>query len=185
MAPTEAKILSNYLLVPAQLPAIISLQEFIALFPRPLQSSPQVRSLYRDLQSQRNSLVDSVASEIEDEVKKGKALRRVVIKTKRQAEAQEYDDETEIERLLFGATSNVQAPKHTVNSILPDLEGAVGELEGELQRLQQEEASLLAAVQQTVGSMSDLRYGRPGNNQLREQVLDGLLDLQETCKAKK
>jgi len=100
MAPTEAKILGNYLLVPAQLPAIISLQEFVALFPRPLQSSPQVRSLYRDLQGQRNALVDSVAAEIEDEVKKGKALRRTVIRTKQEAEAQEYDDEVEIERMV-------------------------------------------------------------------------------------
>ena len=40
----------------------------------------------------------------------------------------------------------------------------------------------MAAVQQTVGGMSDLRYGRLGNSQLREQVLDGLADLQATCK---
>ncbi|KAK4454932.1 Cnl2/NKP2 family protein-domain-containing protein [Podospora aff. communis PSN243] len=185
MAPTEAKILNNYLLVPAQLPAIISLQEFVALFPRPLQSSPQVRSLYRDLQSQRNALVDSVASEIEDEVKRGKALRRAVIKTKREAEAQEYDDEVEIERMLFGDAPNARIAKHTINTIIPDLESAVSELEGELERFQQEEATLLASVQQTVGNLSDLRYGRPGNSQLREQVLDGLVDLQETCKAKK
>lgn len=184
MPPTEAKILTNYLLVPAQLPAVISLQEFIALFPRPLQSSPQVRSLYRDLQSQRNALVDAVASEIEDEVRRGKALRRAVIKTKREAEAHEYDDEVEIERMLFGATSNAQIPKHTINSIIPDLEGAVADLESELQLLEQEEASVMAAVQQTVGNMSDLRYGRLGSKQLREQVLDGLADLQETCKAK-
>jgi len=86
---------------------------------------------------------------------------------------------------LFGAASNAQNPKHTVNSILPDLEGAVGELEGELLRLQQQEESLLASVQQTVGNMSDLRYGRAGNSKLRDQVLDGLADLQETCKTNK
>jgi len=40
----------------------------------------------------------------------------------------------------------------------------------------------MAAVQQTVGGMSDLRYGRLGNSQLREQVLDGLADLHATCK---
>jgi centromere-localized protein 2 len=100
MAPTEQKILSNYLLVPAQLPAIISLQEFVALFPRSLQSSPHIRSLYRNLQSQRNAVIDAVAEQIEEEAKHGKAMRRAVIRSKREAEAQEHDDELEIERMV-------------------------------------------------------------------------------------
>ncbi|KAK3684227.1 Cnl2/NKP2 family protein-domain-containing protein [Podospora appendiculata] len=183
MAPTESKILSSYLLVPAQLPAIISLQEFIELFPRSQQASPHIRSLYRDLQSQRNTVVDSVAADIEAEVKLGKVLRRTIVKTRREAESQEYDDEVVIERLLFGATSsNSQAQKQSIHSIIPDLEGAISELESELQRLADEEAALLASIQQTVGSMSDLRYGRLANHQLREQVLEGLANLQETCK---
>ena len=60
----------------------------------------------------------------------------------------------------------------------------MGELEGELQRLEEEESALFSSVQQTVGSMSDLRYGRLGNSKLSEQVLDGLADLQETCKSR-
>ena len=100
MAPTEQNILTNYLLVPAQLPAIISLQEFVALFPKQLQSSPRIRSLYRDLQSQRNALIDAVAEQIEAEAKQGKAMRRAVIRSRREAEAQEQDDEVEIERMV-------------------------------------------------------------------------------------
>ncbi|KAL2132374.1 hypothetical protein VTI74DRAFT_3884 [Chaetomium olivicolor] len=184
MAPTEQEILSNYLLVAAQLPAIISLQEFVALFPRQLQSSPQIRSLYRDLQSQRNVVVDEVAEQIEEEVKRGKAMRRAVIRSKRDAEAQEQDDEVEIEKML-GNWSEPKNAKHTLATILPDMEGAIGELEAELQLLEEEEAALLASVKQTVGAMSDLRYGRLANAQLPEQVLDGLADLQEICKATK
>ncbi|KAK4039147.1 Cnl2/NKP2 family protein-domain-containing protein [Parachaetomium inaequale] len=183
MAPTEQKILSNYLLVPAQLPAILSLQEFIALFPRPLQSSPKIRSLYRDLQSQRNAVVDGVAEQIEQEAKHGKAMRRAVIRSKREAEAQELDDEVEIERML-GNWSEPQKPKYSLASILPDMEGAIGALEAELQLLEEEEASLLASVRQTVGAMSDLRYGRLANSQLPEQVLDGLGNLEEICRTK-
>jgi centromere-localized protein 2 len=100
MAPTEDTILRNYLLVPAQLPSIISLQEFVALFPRQLQSSPRIRSLYRDLQRQRNAVVDAVAEQIEHEVKQGKAMRRAVIRSRREAEANEQDDEIEIERMV-------------------------------------------------------------------------------------
>lgn len=100
MAPTEATILTNYLLVPAQLPAIISLKEFTELFPRAQQSSPQIRKLYRDLQHQRNALIDEVASNIETEAKRGKALRREVLRAKREAERQEGDDEIDLERVV-------------------------------------------------------------------------------------
>jgi centromere-localized protein 2 len=64
------------------------------------------------------------------------------------------------------------------------MEGAVGELEAELQLLEEEEASLMASVRQTVGAMSDLRYGRLANSQLPEQVLDGLANLEAICRAK-
>lgn len=101
MAPSESAILNNFLLVPSQLPAIISLQEFTALFPRPQQSSPHVRALYRDLQSQRNAVVDLVASNIEAEVKRAKGLRRAVVRARREAESQDYDDEIDIERTVI------------------------------------------------------------------------------------
>ncbi len=209
MAPTEQTILTNYLLLPAPLPAILSLQEFVALFPRPLRSSRHIRTLYRDLQSQRNAVVDSVAAQIEDEAKHGRAMRRAVIRSRREAEMQELDDEVEIERavstfsasfffsfllvrrvkimadfLQLGNWSDPQHSKHTLDSVLPDMEGAVGELEAELQLLEEEEAALLASVRQTVGAMSDLRYGRLANSQLAEQVLDGLGNLEEICRAK-
>lgn len=208
MAPTEHTILTNYLLLPAQLPSIISLQEFIALFPRQLQSSPQIRTLYRDLQSQRNAIVDAVAEQIEEEARHGKAMRRAVIRSKREAEMQEQDDEVEIERMVsfflfpkldrerksrnvewltapqLGNWADTQNPKHTLASVLPDMEGAIGELEAELQLLEEEEAALLASVRQTVGAMSDLRYGRLANSQLPQQVLDGLGNLEEICRAK-
>lgn len=100
MAPTEATVLTNYLLVPAQLPAIVSLKEFTESFPRPQQSSPQIRKLYRDLQNQRNALIDEVASNIETEVKRGKVLRREVLRAKREAEYQEGDDEIDLERAV-------------------------------------------------------------------------------------
>lgn len=100
MAPTELTILANYLLVPAQLPTIISLKEFTELFPSAQQSSPQIRKLYRDLQLQRNGIIDHVASNIEDEAKRGKVLRREIRRAKRDAENPEHDDEIDIERAV-------------------------------------------------------------------------------------
>jgi hypothetical protein len=110
MAPTESAILNKFLLTPSQLPAIITPQEFTALFPRPQQSSTQVRTLYRDLQTQRNGVVDVVAANIENEAKRSKGLRRAVVRARREAETQEYDQEIEIERSV--CTGSVSGRGH-------------------------------------------------------------------------
>ncbi|KAF7524683.1 hypothetical protein G7054_g11346 [Neopestalotiopsis clavispora] len=190
MAPNEATILENYLLLPARLPAVVSLQEFTSYFPKSQQSSPQIRTLYRDLQQQRNAVVDTVAANIDTEVQRGKALRRAVIKARREAAREDdIDDEIEIERNasthLFGPTSNTIRPKkHSLQSILPEMDSAAGDLEQEIRKLEEEEAALLESVQKTVGDMSDLRYGRLANAKLKNEIINGLEDFQEICKQK-
>jgi centromere-localized protein 2 len=61
----------------------------------------------------------------------------------------------------------------------------VQDLEEEVKQLEQEEAALLASVQQTVGGMSDLRYGRLANPELRDEVIEGLQAVQRACDEKK
>ncbi|KAI0973065.1 Cnl2/NKP2 family protein-domain-containing protein [Xylaria arbuscula] len=186
MAPTEAAILHNHLLLPSRLPSIISLQEFASLFPKSQQSSPQVRALYRDLQKQRNAVVDAVAASIDFEVnKRSKSLRRSIIRSKKEGELEEQDDEIEIERALFGPTSATIPPKqHSLQTIIPDLDSAIADIESDLQKLQEEESALLESIKQAAGNMSDLRYGRLSNPSLPSEVIDGLHSIQETCKQK-
>lgn len=213
MAPTEATILRNYLLLPSRLPSIISLQEFTSLFPKSRQSSPQVRALYRDLQQQRNAVVDAVSASIDAEVKQAKALRRTMIRTMKESELEEQDDEIEIERTvswkapgpysymfmrllnihkltaqcrqLFGSTSTSMAPKqHSLQSIIPDLDSAMLDVERDLEKLEEEESALLESIKQAAGNMSDLRYGRLSNPNLTGEVIDGLRGIQETCRQK-
>tara|TARA_R110002060_G_scaffold62348_1_gene71740 strand:+ start:288 stop:602 length:315 start_codon:yes stop_codon:yes gene_type:complete len=100
MAPTEATILSTFLLSPAPLPTIITLKAFTELFPRSQQSSPQIKALYRDLQHQRARLTDAVTRNIGAEVKRGKAQRREVVRARREAEREEQDDEVDVERAV-------------------------------------------------------------------------------------
>jgi centromere-localized protein 2 len=83
---------------------------------------------------------------------------------------------------LFG--SDLKDPKLDLNSILEEMGTAAQSLEKEIEQLQEEEQSLTHSVQQTVGKMSDLRYGRFENVQLRDQVYEGLSNLQEACKRK-
>jgi len=182
MAPTEETIFTNFLLPPAPLPALITLKGFAALFPRSQQSSPQIKMLYRDLQHQRATITDSIAQNIDVEVKRGNAQRRAVVKARRATERELQDDEVDVEFALFGATSNLPVSKpHTLTSILPEMEKAVEDVEDEIRRLEEEAEALLEEMNGTVGSLSDLRYGRLANGQLREQVIEGLMRLESSC----
>ena len=69
-------------------------------------------------------------------------------------------------------------------TILPELDAAAIDMEQEVKELEEEEAALLQSVKQTVGNMSDLRYGRFSNSKLQGEVLDGLNSIQEVCKSK-
>ena len=107
MAPTEATILSTFLLPPAPLPSIISLKAFTELFPRSQQSSPQIRTLYRDLQHQRAQLVDAVSRNVTTEVKRGAAQRRAVVRARRAAGREEQDDEVDVENAVSTRTFRI------------------------------------------------------------------------------
>ncbi|CAM1504023.1 Fc.00g016140.m01.CDS01 [Cosmosporella sp. VM-42] len=184
MAPTESEILTNYLIQPSSLTSITTFDQFKALFPRPLQSSPQVRSLFRDLQAQRNAVLDRVAGNIAAEVKRGNVMRREVMKARREAEREDVDGEIEMERVLFGERSGAKSAKYTLNSIIPELDGATGALEAEIEKLKEQEATLLESVKQTIGGLSDLRYGKFANSQIRDEILDGLKTVQDACQSK-
>ncbi len=113
MATTEATILNNYLIVPAQLGAFLSLQEFTELFPRARRGSPLIRTLYRDLQSQRNATVDQVGQNINAEIKSSKSFRQAVVVARRQEHAEDYDDEMAIHRAVGRLLSNNTSPHWT------------------------------------------------------------------------
>ncbi len=95
--PTEAAILTTFLLPPAPLPSILSVKTFTELFPKSQQSSPQIRLLYRDLQQQRARLADAVGRNIAAEINRGNAQRRAVVRARREAEREEQDDEVDVE----------------------------------------------------------------------------------------
>lgn len=85
---------------------------------------------------------------------------------------------------LFGDVSGAASAKHTLNSVIPELEGAAGVLHAELAYLKEEEATLLDSVQQTIGALSDLRYGKFANGRIGEGVIDGLKNVEAACENK-
>ncbi|KAF4507195.1 hypothetical protein G6O67_005858 [Ophiocordyceps sinensis] len=192
MAPSEADILTHYLVQPAPLTAMTTFEQFQALFPRQLRgggtaSRHLLRSLFRDLQAQRNErVVDAVADNVAAEARRGAAMRREVLRQLRRdrdaGDARgDADGEMEMERALFGDVGGARGARHTVRSVVPELDGAAEALEAEIRQLREEEAALMASVRQTVGGLSDLRYGKLANGKLRGEVLDGLDSLQRAC----
>ncbi|RDW82231.1 hypothetical protein BP6252_03343 [Coleophoma cylindrospora] len=185
MAPAEATILSAFLLPPAPLPTIMSLKSFTETFPKSQQSSPLIRLLYRDLQRQRAQLTEAIARNVEAEVRRGNAQRRAVVQERRLAEREKGDDEIEVEQILFGQTSRLPLTKpHSLASVLPELGGAAEDIEDEIRRMEEEADTMLEEMKHTIGNLSDLRYGRLANGQLRDQVLEGLERLETTCDKK-
>ena len=85
---------------------------------------------------------------------------------------------------LFGNKSGGKRTKHTLQSIVDELEGAAGALEDEIEHLEDEEVELASAVREKVQSLGNLRYGNLTNSNLRDDVVEGLGSLQEACQGK-
>ncbi len=209
MAPTEASILSNFLLLPAPLPTIITLQKFTELVPKPHRSNPQVKLLYRELQHLRGLQTDEVKRNIAEEVKLGRKQQKEVVKVRRRAEKHELGgvDGKEIElegqvrihcgvylatpklrsSQLYGPTSNrPMTNPHTLTSILPEMSQACADIEEEIAATEAEADALLDEIKSTVGDLSDLRYGRlqrlGGSSKTTvEEAIEGLQRLEDIC----
>lgn len=191
MAPTEASILNNFLLSPAPLPTIISLQKFADLFPKSQRSHPQVKLLYRELQHLRAIDIDLVKDNIFREVRRGDR-QRVELQRAQVASGKEHDEsldhrEIDMDIQLFGSTSNLpRTQSHDLASILPDMERACSDIEAEVAAMDLEAERIQLGLNATVGELSDLRYGRlnkpagVGGN-VAEEVVDGLRRLEKAC----
>lgn len=84
MAPKESTLLSDFLLVPADLRNILKLEQFTDIFPQSQRDSPAIKSLYQELRRLRQEDIDIVQERIADEVKKSRPLRRQCIRERRQ-----------------------------------------------------------------------------------------------------
>jgi len=65
--------------------------------------------------------------------------------------------------------------------MIPEMESAVEDLEDEIRRMDEEAEEIIEEMQRTVSALSDLRYGKLENGELREQVLEGLERLEKVC----
>ena len=100
------------------------------------------------------------------------------------------NNEVTIDNQLFGPLGMLPKhdPYHDAESLLAEMETACEALEGECEISRQEADASLAAMQETVGNLSDLRYGRfattaglePGGG-LENSVVESLKALEHAC----
>lgn len=204
---TETSILQSYLLPPASLSNILSFSQFQQLFPASNRSHPHIKTLYRDLQFLRSVDADVVRENIEAESRKSTGIRRDMLrglqaerkpasdknrKRKRSGNEKGTDPEVgeAIDAQLFGPLGMLpkQERHHNAESLLAKMESACEALEREGGLSQQEAELALASMQETVGNLSDLRYGKfakmagsETENGLEKSVVESLKALEQAC----
>ncbi|KAJ5662764.1 Kinetochore subunit NKP2 [Penicillium macrosclerotiorum] len=191
MAPSEETILSNFLLSPAPLPTIMSLQKFTELFPKRLRNHPHIRSLYRELQQVRDHDMDQVNENIDQEIKQGERqkaeLRAALLAAGVEAADANEQREIDLDLHLFAQTPATNPEDyHSMESLLTEMETACAHIEREIASIDDEAANLVKDLHTTVGDLSDLRYGKlqgpagTANNVVGEAIR-GLENLEEAC----
>ncbi|KAJ5545032.1 Kinetochore subunit NKP2 [Penicillium sp. DV-2018c] len=191
MAPTEESILSNFLLSPAPLPTVMSLQRFTELFPKRLRGHPHIRAIYRELQQVREQDMDRVNESIDNEIKQGEKqraeLRKAILTSGVEASNSEEQREVDMDLHMFGQPPpSVPGDYHSVTSLLAAMETASANIENEIAGIDREAAGILAQLDTIVGDMSDLRYGKlqgPAGTaeDMASEAIKGLQNLEDTC----
>lgn len=189
MAPTEESILSNFLLTPAPLPTILSLQKFTEMFPKRLRNHPHIRTLYRELQQAREHDLDQVNENIDKEIHQGERQKAELRKASMAAGVEAANDdeqrEMDMDLHLFGQNTTDPEDYHSVDSLLAEMEAACAHIEREIANVDQEANGLVAELNTIVGDLSDLRYGKfQGPNSasnVAEEAIKGLQHLEDSC----
>lgn len=192
MAPSEAYILSSFLLSPGSLPTVISLQQFTELFPKRLRSHPHVKTLYRELQEIRDQDLNVVNGNIDQETKDGERqkeeLRKAIVKTGIEDMNEHDRREMDMDVQLFGQKTDVASSSeeyHSVSSLLSEMESACTNIEHDISRIDQDAAAIMSELNTTVSDLSDLRYGKmqgPGSaDDVVDHAIQGLANLEDAC----
>lgn len=196
---TESQILKAYLLNPASFPTIITFDEFTDLFPASQQSHSQVRLLYQDLQFLRTVDTDLVEENVAKECRDGERQRREMYRAlheqpymnQQNATGQDKSKDIQADEVLYGQTGSVPKRKkrHTKESLLKEMEDTIRYLEVDSLVAKREADRLLGQMRETVGSLSDLRYGKlarisGADNGIEAEVVKGLKGLEDAVKAK-
>lgn len=187
MSSPEAAILADFLLAPAALREVLTLQQFADIFPKSLRTNLAIKELYQELQRLRHQDLNAVQKNIAAELSASKSLKR------QSARARQGYDHVAVAGLdpvvldMEAELSDLSGDRnpHTLRSIEPSIQEACESVTLQNAGLEEELQNVLARVRDTVGELSDLRYGRFLQHSSGESISDELLvtvrRLQSAC----
>ncbi|KAF2635016.1 hypothetical protein P280DRAFT_502094 [Massarina eburnea CBS 473.64] len=188
MPSYEAKLLSDFLVVPASLRDFMTLRQFTDIFPKGHQSNPAIKELYRELYTLRERDIEAVRQDITHEIKRSKQLKREYAKERRLMDDANVAGLNPIALQMEQELSHDGRKKpHTLQTVHASIEEACESLESQIAELEEESRGALVEVQEAVGALSDLRHGRfapsASGEDMREEVLATLKRLESVCAA--
>ncbi|KAF2017018.1 hypothetical protein BU24DRAFT_345128 [Aaosphaeria arxii CBS 175.79] len=187
MPPNETSILSDFLLSSASIREVLSLKEFTEIFPKSYRTNPAIKELYEELHRTRQQDIEAVRQNVSTEVKRSKRLRQEMVEQRRQddraAVAGLDPVALDVEMELSGTPGRKEA--HTLQTIHPGIEEACEDIELQIAEMEGDIQKALSEVQEAVGELSDLRYGRfsqtATGEDISDEVLAALKRLEASC----
>jgi centromere-localized protein 2 len=171
IAAAEAQMLKSYLLNPASLPTIITLEEFRELFPANQQSHPEVKLLYRDLQFLRTVDTGLVEDNISKECRDGERQRRELYQAfhqqphlREQIQAHlQADKDVQADQVLYGQTGSVPKRKkgHSKESLEKEMEDTIRYLEVDALVAKREADKLLDQLREMLATLRRPKSSKP------------------------
>ncbi|KAH7122210.1 Cnl2/NKP2 family protein-domain-containing protein [Dendryphion nanum] len=192
MSSPEAAILADFLLAPAALREVLTLQQFADIFPKSLRTNLAIKELYQELQRLRHQDLNAVQKNIAAELSASKSLKRQSARARQGYDHVAVAGLDPVKPLLYSYLYFLQLSglsgdrnPHTLRSIEPSIQEACESVTLQNAGLEEELQNVLARVRDTVGELSDLRYGRFLQHSSGESISDELLvtvrRLQSAC----
>ncbi|PVI07245.1 hypothetical protein DM02DRAFT_357297 [Periconia macrospinosa] len=186
MPSYEAKLLSDFLIVPASLRDFMTLRQFTDIFPKGLRSNPAIKQLYHELYTLREKDIELVRQDIADEVKRSKQLKREYAQERRQTDDANVAGLNPIALQMEQEFSKDSHRKpHTFVTVHQSMEEACRSLASQNEELEEETRAALAELEEAVGALSDLRHGRfaqtASGGDIGEEALATLKRLEQAC----
>ncbi|KAG4301555.1 hypothetical protein PCANB_001733 [Pneumocystis canis] len=175
MSQNESQILNAFLVSSSNLHDIATLNTFVSLFPSTKRSHPDISTLYRLLQAQRNSICQIIKKNIQLECKLSTLMNMNesivgIGETFNNENMHLHDEQWQLD-----SSKPLVLPE-----MLKQMEEAVDRMQKEMEKLGKNCDDLLQNMKVIISEMNNLRSDKPSIDHTEETV-NGLKELIETC----
>ncbi|RIA89088.1 hypothetical protein C1645_773337, partial [Glomus cerebriforme] len=166
---TEESVLISFLLN-SELADNLALKQFTNLFPVAYRDNPLIKTLYREFQLERNTIRETVKSNIIEECKKPEQWGNL------------NEDNMEVDDDIDEMYDEVDDNRLSLEQAIETLVLVKKHLSREVDRMNVDCKNLFENIENSKNELSDLVYGRiPKEGFGKEDAIDGLKTLMKSC----